>query len=36
VTIPLPAGTQERYLRISVTGNTGWDAAQISEFEIFG
>ncbi len=36
VTIPLPAGTQDRYLRISVTGNTGWDAAQISEFEIFG
>ncbi|MBR7836781.1 discoidin domain-containing protein [Actinospica durhamensis] len=36
VTIPLPAGTQDRYLQISVTGNTGWDAAQISEFEIFG
>jgi hypothetical protein len=36
VTIPLPAGTEDRYLQISVTGNTGWDAAQISEFEIFG
>ena len=36
VTIPLPAGTQERFLQLSVTGNTGWDAAQISEFEIFG
>jgi hypothetical protein len=36
VTIPLPAGTQDRYLRLSVTGNTGWDAAQLSEFEIYG
>jgi hypothetical protein len=36
VTIPLPAGTAERYLRLSVTGNTGWDAAQLSEFEIYG
>ena len=36
VTIPLPAGTQERYLQLSVTGNTGWDAAQLSEFEIYG
>jgi hypothetical protein len=36
VTIPLPAATQEQYLRISVTGNTGWQAAQLSEFEIFG
>ncbi|WP_051450827.1 discoidin domain-containing protein [Actinospica robiniae] len=36
VTIPLPATTQEQYLQISVTGNTGWQAAQISEFEIFG
>ena len=36
VTIDLPAGTQEQYLELSVTGNTGWDAAQISEFEIYG
>lgn len=36
VTIPLPAGTEERYVQLSVTGNTGWDAAQISEFEIYG
>ena len=36
VTINLPAGTQTRYLQLSVTGNTGWDAAQISEFEIYG
>ena len=36
VTIPLPAGAQERSLQLSVTGNTGWEAAQISEFEIYG
>lgn len=36
VTIPLPAGTQARDLRLSVTGNTGWEAAQLSEFEIYG
>ena len=35
VTITLPAGTDERYLQLSVTGNTGWAAAQLSEFEIF-
>jgi hypothetical protein len=36
VTIPLPAGTGERYLQVAVAGNTGWQAAQLSEFEIFG
>lgn len=35
VTIKLPAGTQERALGLSVTANTGWQAAQISEFEIY-
>jgi hypothetical protein len=35
VTIKLPGGTQERALELSVTGNTGWQAAQISEFEIY-
>jgi hypothetical protein len=25
-----------RYVRVDVTGNTGWPAAQISEFEIYG
>jgi hypothetical protein len=35
VTIKLPPGTQERALELSVTGNTGWQAAQISEFEIY-
>ena len=35
VTITLPSGTSDRYLQLDVTGNTGWDAAQVSEFEIF-
>jgi serine/threonine protein kinase len=35
VTITLPPGTSERYLRLSITGNSGWSAAQIAEFEIF-
>ena len=28
--------TSARYVRINVTGNTGWPAAQISEFEVYG
>jgi hypothetical protein len=36
VMIPLPAGTQDADLMLSISGNTGWDAAQISEFEIYG
>jgi hypothetical protein len=36
VTIQLPAGTSEQYLELDFTGNTGWVAAQLSEFEIFG
>ncbi|HEV2344051.1 MAG TPA: glycoside hydrolase family 3 C-terminal domain-containing protein, partial [Actinocrinis sp.] len=35
VTIPLPASTSDRYLRLNFTANTGWPAGQISEFEIF-
>ncbi len=35
VTINLPA-TSTRYLRLNVTGNTGWPAAQLSEFQVFG
>jgi len=31
----LPSGTNDRYLQLSFTGNTGWSAAQISEFQIF-
>ncbi|HEY0892002.1 MAG TPA: discoidin domain-containing protein [Cellvibrio sp.] len=30
------AETATRYVRINVTGNTGWPAAQISEFEVHG
>jgi Pectate lyase superfamily protein/F5/8 type C domain len=36
VTITLPAGTEDRYLQLNITNNTGWIAAQLSEFEIFG
>ncbi|HEX4090707.1 MAG TPA: choice-of-anchor D domain-containing protein, partial [Trebonia sp.] len=34
-TISLPSGTSDRYVELSFTGNTGWSAAQLSEFEIF-
>jgi hypothetical protein len=30
------AATTTRYLRLNVTGNTGWPAGQISEFEVYG
>jgi Pectate lyase superfamily protein/F5/8 type C domain/Abnormal spindle-like microcephaly-assoc'd, ASPM-SPD-2-Hydin len=35
VTISLPSGTSTRYVELSFTGNTGWSAAQLSEFEVF-
>ncbi|MCX4387405.1 discoidin domain-containing protein [Micromonospora peucetia] len=35
VSIPLPAGDR-RFVRLTVTGNTGWPAAQLSEFEVYG
>ncbi len=35
VTIDFPAATA-RYVRLTVTGNTGWPAAQISELEVYG
>jgi hypothetical protein len=35
VTISLPSGTTARYVQLNFTGNTGWSAAQLSEFEIF-
>lgn len=35
VTVDLPA-TSVRYVRLSITGNTGWPAAQISELGIYG
>jgi hypothetical protein len=35
VTISLPSGTSAQYVELNFTGNTGWDAAQLSEFEVF-
>ncbi|MET8352909.1 MULTISPECIES: discoidin domain-containing protein [unclassified Micromonospora] len=35
VSIGLPAGDR-RYIRVSITGNTGWPAAQLSEVEVYG
>ena len=35
VSFNLPSGTNDQYLQLSFTGNTGWPAAQVSEFEIF-
>ncbi|MEV8069644.1 discoidin domain-containing protein [Streptomyces sp. NPDC085995] len=35
VTVTLPSGTNLRYLRLTVTGNTGWPAAQFSEVEAY-
>ncbi|MGW4276818.1 discoidin domain-containing protein, partial [Streptomyces seoulensis] len=35
VTVSLPSGTSPRYLRLTVTGNTGWPAAQFSEVEAY-
>ncbi|AGZ45762.1 CARDB domain-containing protein [Actinoplanes friuliensis] len=35
VTVNFTAATV-RYVRVNVTGNTGWPAAQLSEFEIYG
>ena len=34
-TISLPSGTSARYVQLSFTANTGWSAAQVSEFQIF-
>ncbi len=33
VTVTFPA-TGQRYLRLTVTGNTGWPAGQLAEFEV--
>ncbi len=35
-TISLPSGTSARYVELSFTGNTGWSAAQLSEFQVYG
>ena len=34
-TVSLPSGTSTRYVQLSFTGNTGWPAAQLSEFQVF-
>jgi hypothetical protein len=34
VTIALPANTSARYVRVNVTANTGWPAAQVSDFQV--
>jgi hypothetical protein len=34
-TISLPSGTSARYVELSFTANTGWSAAQLSEFQVF-
>ena len=34
VEIRFPA-IQRRYIRVEVTSNTGWPAAQIAEFEVY-
>jgi hypothetical protein len=36
VTISLPSGTSTRYVQLSFTGNTVWDAAQLSELQVYG
>ncbi|WP_218041418.1 discoidin domain-containing protein [Acrocarpospora macrocephala] len=35
VTINIPSGTA-RYVRLNFSGNTGWPAAQLAEFEVYG
>ncbi len=35
ITISLPNGTDLRHLKLNVTGNTGWPAAQLSEVEAY-
>ncbi|WP_030745405.1 discoidin domain-containing protein [Streptomyces sp. NRRL S-31] len=34
-TVPLPSGANLRYLRLSVSANTGWPAGQFSEVEAY-
>jgi hypothetical protein len=35
VSFNLPSGTNDQYLELSFTANSGWTAAQLAEFEIF-
>ncbi|GLW32744.1 discoidin domain-containing protein [Actinoplanes regularis] len=34
-TVTIPVTTTQRYLRLTFTGNTGWPAGQLSEFEAY-
>ncbi|WP_276354566.1 discoidin domain-containing protein [Cohnella caldifontis] len=36
IEIPIDPPGKVRYVRLTVTGNTAWPAAQISEFEVYG
>ncbi|MFG2279639.1 CARDB domain-containing protein [Streptomyces asoensis] len=36
VSVDLAAPADVRYLRVDVSGNTGWNAAQLSELEVYG
>ena len=35
-TVTLPTNASARYLRLTFTGNTGWPAGQVSEFQVYG
>ncbi|HET6294931.1 MAG TPA: discoidin domain-containing protein, partial [Kribbella sp.] len=34
-TITLPSAVSTRYVRLTFTGNTGWPAGQLSEYEVY-
>lgn len=36
VAVDLASPADARYVRVNVTGNTGWNAAQLSELEVYG
>jgi hypothetical protein len=33
--VTIPVSANQRYLRVTVTANTGWPAGQVSEFEVY-
>ncbi|MGW4953070.1 CARDB domain-containing protein [Streptomyces parvulus] len=36
VAVDLASADDTRYVRVDITGNTGWNAAQLSELEVYG
>ncbi|TDT38905.1 pectate lyase-like protein [Streptomyces sp. BK208] len=36
VAIDLDSPSEARYVRVDITGNTGWNAAQLAELEVYG